>query len=286
MKTSIIDLKKLEEQKKSNLRTDILLVFAVIGLILISGCLEVPREEKWGIYVLDLSTGGVELIYSSNKQIGGLNLDSYGARLAFSKKNGTEMLDTSSEIFTIDTDGMNLKRLTNNNYFDAYPSFSPDSSKIVFISKRNATLDLYVMNSNGDEQQKLYDSGGHDSDVNWGSSEIIVFTRNHQIWSLHSDGTDPKQITDPLNAGQWGTANLPIGDYDPRLSPDDTKIVFERLEDPDTRHGGYNLFIINVNGTGETRLTNNFYTLGLPSWSHSGDKIVYIASVINDVGVF
>jgi len=36
-------------------------------------------------------------------------------------------------------------------------------------------------------------------------------------------------VTYPADAGRWGTANLPVGDYDPRLSPDAERIAFERL---------------------------------------------------------
>ena len=271
-------------------------ISAILGIALICGCSdrpeppdpvnEVPREDVWGIYDLDLAAGTVGLIYSSSNEIGGINLDNSGTTLAFSMKSGTDIIDTTSEIYAIGTDGMNLRRLTDNDYYDAYPSFSSDDSNIVFISKRNGTLALYVMNADGSEQQELYDSGGHDADVNWGNGELIVFTRNHQIWILHSDGTNPQQITDPPNAGQWGSANLPIGDYDPRLSPDDSLVVFERLEDPDMPNGGYNLFVINIEGTDETRLTNNYYTQGLPGWSHLGDRIVYIVSAIDNVGKF
>lgn len=282
--------------KGTKCRTYIICVLAIVGMILINGCTMqteptepkkvVPHIERWGIYYLDLSTELVELIYSTDKEISGISLDHTGERLAFSLKGSAEILDASSEIYTIHTDGAKLQRLTNNNYFDAYPSFSLDGSKIVFLSKRNSTLSLYVMNIDGDKQQKLYDSGGHDADVNWGRCGLIVFTQNHQIWSLESDGTEPKQITDPPNTGQWGSANLPIGDYDPRLSPDCSKVLFARLEDPNTTHGGYNLFVINVDGTEETRLTNNGYTQGMPSWSHSGDKIVYVVAAINNQGKF
>jgi len=230
---------------------------------------KVPQQEEWGIYSLDLATGSVELIYSTTNATGGLAMNPDGTSLAFSLKGSIESLDTTSEIYTMDTDGTDLKRLTRNNYFDARPWFSPNGSQIVFLSMRNETLDLYVMNSDGSEQHRLYDSGGHDSDVCWGSGDIIVFTRNHQIWALESDGTKPRQITDPPNAGQWGLASLPTGDYDPRLSPDGSRIVFERLENPDTTHGEYDLFLVNTDGTGEMRLTDSGYAQGMASWSPS-----------------
>jgi len=274
-----------------SIRRSGLLLLAVFAISFFGGCssepaLVVPRQENWGIYFLDLTTKRVELIYSDSKQISGLDLDTTGNRLAFSLREGAAVLDTSSEIYSIAADGTGLRRLTDNDYFDAYPSFSPDGSKIVFLSKRNGTLDLYIMDAGGSTQRRLYDSGEHDGDVNWGRNGYIVFTRTHQIWLLDPDGTNPRQVTNPPDAGQWGSANLPIGDYDPRLHPDGSRIVFERLEDPNKPHGGYNLFVVNIDGTGENRLTDNGYTQGMPSWSHSGGSIVYVVSAIEGIGQF
>ena len=44
----------------------------------------VPRNDTWGIYGLDLSTGDVELFYSSVSKISGLQLSPAGDRFAFS----------------------------------------------------------------------------------------------------------------------------------------------------------------------------------------------------------
>ena len=84
----------------------------------------------------------------------------------------------------------------------------------------------------------------------------------------------------------WGNANLPFGDYDPRLSPDGSKLVFERLLNDSSIHGNYDIFIVNSDGTGETRLTYTGYSQGLASWSHSGDKIVYIVAAIGTEGKY
>jgi len=271
------------------------LLKALLGLSLVvgAGCREdpagpeqrtVPQQERWGIYRLELATGDVELIHATELAVSGLALDPAGTRLAFAMKAGPAALDTSSEIYSIGTDGTGERRLTNNTYFDAYPSFSPDGSKVIFLSKRNGTLDLYVMNVDGSDQLLLYDSGGHDADVDWGRNGDIVFTRDHQIWLLPQDGTGPRQVTAPADAGRWGSANLPVGDYDPRLSPDCTRIVFERLEDPERPHGGYDIFLVHVDGTGERRLTDNGYAQGLASWSDSGDRIVYTVAAIDGQG--
>jgi Tol biopolymer transport system component len=244
----------------------------------------VPHEGEWGIYSMDLSTDSTRLIYSGPENISGLRLNGNGTKFVFSKTTGSAG-DNLEEICTMNLDGSNLKQLTDNFYIDIYPAWSPDGSRIVFLSWRDTTLDIYVMDADGSNQEKLYDSGGNDADIDWVGSRIC-FTRNSQIWIMDDDGQNAARVTDPPNAGQWGYTNLPYGDYDPRLSPDGTKIVFERLFDDASFNGNYDFYVVNTDGSGETALTHNGYTQGLSSWSHSGNKLVYIVSAIADQGKY
>ncbi len=250
----------------------------------------VPHEGQWGIYALNLASQDVALLYSAADEIAGINLSNSGSHLTFSQKiqSGVE-IDTTSEIYKLDINGDEPIRLTNNYYFDSYPSFSPDDTHIVFLSMRSSTLDLYLMDSSGANQQLLYNSGGHDADADWGSAGRIAFTRDFQIWSMESNGTDALQVTNPENAGVWGIANLPIGDYDPRLSPDGSLIAFERMVDVSYLYGGYDIYVISIDGSGETGYTDNGsqgYAQGFANWSHSGDRLVYILSAIELEGKY
>ena|GEM_PF-867312 len=262
----------------------------VLSVLLFFGCGKgprvVPHEGTYGIYVLNLGTEDVRLVYSTPRgiQTSSLRLDASGSRLLFAQKVDGDS-NEHFELCTVGTDGSGFRRLTNNSYWDVYPAWSSDNTRIAFLSFRHSDLDIYVMNADGTGDTLLYDSGSHDGDVDWVGSSI-VFTSGFRIWRMHDDGTSAAPVTDPENAGQWGNANLPIGDYDPKLSPDGTKVVFERLEDPSTTHGRYNLFIVDTSGAGETRLTSNGYAQGLPSWSHSGTRLVYVVAAIEEGGAY
>ncbi|MFC2063102.1 hypothetical protein ACFLS8_04080 [Chloroflexota bacterium] len=245
---------------------------------------EVPRTESWGIYALDLTTETVELLHSSASKLEFLTLNNAGDTLAFSQQfagNANE----NEEICAFKIDGGVFRRITDNNLFDIYPVWSPDSTRLAFLSWRDKDLDIYVMGKDGSNQRKLYDSGGHDADIDWAGSSI-AFTSGSQIWIMQDDGTTPVRITDPPNAGVWGNANLPFGDYDPRLSPDGRQIAFERLEDDTSPHGNYNIFLVNADGSGETRLTDNGYSQGIVSWSHSGTRLVFVVAGIGSEGKY
>jgi TolB protein len=260
-------------------------------MVTLAGCTDnepehkvVPHEYKWGIYSLDLTTEEVELVYGSPDQISQLSLNNTGDTFAFTQQFDGDT-NAHEEICTIRVDGSHFRRLTRNGFLDTYPAWSPDGSRLAYLSFPEEDLDIYVMQSDGTDNTKLYDSGSHDADIHW-VGDSIAFTAFSRIWVINDDGTRPAQVTEPPRAGQWGNANLPFGDYDPRISPDGQKIVFERLEADDSPHGNYNIFLINVDGSGEVRLTTSGYSQGFASWSRSGDMMVYIVAAVDNEGKY
>ena len=66
------------------------------------------------------------------------------ARIAFvSDRNG------NFEIYVMDANGKNQRRLTNNRHSDGSPSWSPDGRRIVFESNRDGNREIYVMDADG-----------------------------------------------------------------------------------------------------------------------------------------
>lgn len=230
-----------------------------------------------------MATQDIRLVYSSPTTIQSpaLRLDNGGDSLLFAAGD----TEASMEIYSISTDGNNLERLTDNEYFDVYPVWSPDGTRVAFLTRRDKDLDIYLMGADGADNRKLYDSGFNDADIDW-VGEAIVFTSQFSIWKMNADGTDPTQVTFLPGRGEWGNANLPKGDYDPRLRPDGKKIVFERMEDTSQPNGSYNFFTVNMDGSGQTQLTDNGYAQGIANWSHTGDRLVYVVAAINGAGKY
>ena len=273
-----------------------LLSMVLLSLAVGSGCGEsgtepeeeraVPKEGRYGIYSLDLSTQDVSLIYSSSSTIftSSLSLNSRGDTLAFAQAVDCAQ-DECTEIVVVGVNGGGFRRVTSNQVWDTYPVWSPDDSQIAFLSWRDTDLDIYVIDADGTAMSMLFDSGSHDADIHW-AGDRIVFTTGCRIWSMDPDGTSPLALTDPPRACEWGAANLPFGDYDPRLSADGENVVFERLEDDSSPHGNYNLFRMASDGSGEARLTTTGYSQGLGSWSYSGNQIVFTVSAIDGAGKY
>jgi Tol biopolymer transport system component len=243
-----------------------------------------PGEYRWGIYAMDLDGREATLLYGAETTISNIRLNHAGDALAFSMNIGEESLN-GGEIFTLDLRSRRLERLTDNGFLDAYPVWSPDDGRIAYLSWPDATLDIYVMEKTGGGHRLLYDSGFHDGDIDW-AGDTIAFTRNSRIWIMDSDGTNARAVTDPPRAGETGKANLPFGDYDPRISPDGKTVLFERMERDDSPHGNYDFYIANLDGSGIARITQTGYTQGLANWSPSGAEFLFIVTAINGEGKY
>ncbi len=240
--------------------------------------------EKWGIYELDLHSDEVNLLYGTDDEISGLSSDLTGNQLVFSRGvDGSEYEKT--EIFRLDLSTLQATRLTQNENWDLYPVWSPDGSRIAFLSWREVTLDIYIMDTDGKNQNLLYDSGFHDADLDW-VGNTIAFTSQDRIWTMDEDGGNPKPLTEHPRAGEWGAANLPFGDYDPRISPDGTQIVFSRLVADELIHGNYDLYIIEADGSNIRNLTDTGYSQGLSSWSPNGEELLFILSAKGSQGIY
>ena len=72
-----------------------------------------------------------------------------------------------SEIYSMDIDGSNLRRLTNNEALDGDPRWSPDSRQILFDSDRSGNSDIFVMNALGSNVTPLTDAEGTDFTPDW-----------------------------------------------------------------------------------------------------------------------
>src|SRR5574338_1620350 len=66
------------------------------------------------------------------------------------------------DIYTVDRDGSNLRRLTNYDVYTAEGTLSPDGTTIVFTSLKDGDLDIYTMNVDGSAVRRLTTAVGYD----------------------------------------------------------------------------------------------------------------------------
>jgi Tol biopolymer transport system component len=195
---------------------------------------------------------------------------------------------TTAEIFIVNADGSGLTRLTNDagaNIPDNSPTWSPDGHKIAWQRTPigSSFPDIYIMDSvdansdgNGDNRLQITNfapSNNSAGKPSWSPDGTkIAFARSfaggsQQIATMNIDGTN--QIPVP-------TATGPNADDDAAWSPDGNKIAFRR-----NVNGTHQVLVVNVNGSGETVLTNDQGSSQRePAWSPDGAKIAFSSDKI------
>lgn len=72
-----------------------------------------------------------------------------------------------ADISRVNSDGSGRTRLTDSPTSDISADWSPDGSRIVFVSDRDGNLEIYTMNSDGSDPARLTDSPLQDRDPAW-----------------------------------------------------------------------------------------------------------------------
>ena len=92
-----------------------------------------------------------------------------GAKIAFASISDFHGLDPPYlwEIYVMNADGSGVVRLTNNPASDIQPTWSPDSTRIAFVSDRDGSVEVYVMNADGSNQVNLTNNPADDFDPDW-----------------------------------------------------------------------------------------------------------------------
>ncbi len=119
-----------------------------------------------------------------------------GTRLAFASKR-----DGNWEIYTMDRDGGNLARLTNDPADDTNPAWAPDGSRIAFVSTRDGYAEIYVMSITGGQATNISNapySSEHGPTWSPDGSRLAFYSDRDGGWNIHvmaSDGSDVIRLT-------------------------------------------------------------------------------------------
>jgi TolB protein len=178
-----------------------------------------------------------------------------------SRLTGRIVFDTFQDIWSINADGTDLRRLTHSPWPEFDPSLSPDGRFIAYRSEPNEYPELWLMNADGMEQHRLTQDGGF---PDWSPDGSML---------AYAPGGGPSGRSGiaVMNADGSGQRRLPHTDYGEywSWSPDGTRIAFNS-----NLSGEPLMYIVDVDGSRQVDLSGVGQG-GQVAWSPDGRSILF-----------
>lgn len=174
----------------------------------------------------------------------------------------------SKEVYRIDFDGYNLKKLTRDNTVNLSPAWSPDGKWIVYTSYAAHNPDLIMIDSSGGKRQTLHRLPGLNAAPSWSPdmqkiAMVLSRDQNSEIYLLKKN-RDLQRLTRHFNI-----------DTSPTWSPDGKKIAFTSDR---SGTGAPQIYIMDAEKGDRGKVTRISFGSSYndnPSWSPDGDRIAY-----------
>jgi uncharacterized protein YjdB len=139
-----------------------------------------------------------------------------------------------------------LARVTADTAVATDPAFSPDGSRIAFVSPRDGNAEIYVMNADGTGATRVTNDPQADGRPSFTpDGQAIVFHSSRpagkqQVWSVNTDGSNLTQLTrDSVN-------------FAPTVSPDGQTIAYVSARDRQ-----YDIWLMGRDGSNQRQFTRS-----------------------------
>lgn len=229
-----------------------------------SAMLYKPKLKMRNVDLLmhDLSSGQTTVISDEPGTNSGSTFHPDGDSLFFTNTRKTGHPD----IFRYYFSGKKATKITDGplGAMNVEPNVSPNGRRILFSSDRSGGHPMvYVMDVNGTNVSRLTFAGRYNSTPVWSpDGKLIVFAGQENdhfdLFLMNADGTNMIRLTSAPKRGSSKLAN----NEDPSFSPDGRHIVFRS-----NRTGSYQIYLVNLDGSVERRLTFDNFNYEKPVWS-------------------
>jgi len=219
--------------------------------------------------------------------------------------------DGTPNIFAMDAEGRQVRNLTRGAAASHRPVWSWEGTRIAFTGERDGKSAIYMMNADGSDPHRVSEGPADDNPAWSPDGRQICFDRAGDVWVVASAGGGSRRLAEGLEcswdaggrilfarpqgnvreiyrmnadgsgesggglrldgAGIANVTNNARGNGTPMISRDGSRIVFNSNRD----RFGFGIFVMNADGSAQTRITARRVFDMQPSWSPDGRWVVF-----------
>ncbi|TCD06904.1 Tol-Pal system protein TolB [Erythrobacteraceae bacterium CFH 75059] len=187
----------------------------------------------------------------------------FDSRIAYIAETGPKD-NRVKRLAIMDSDGANHRFITNGRSTALTPRFSPDYSKLLYLSYVDGNPRIYVYDVGTGTQRLVVENRNPTIAPRWSpDGRYIMFSMavagNTDIYRVPAAGGPVERLTDAPGIDVGGS-----------YSPDGRSIVFES-----DRSGSQQIYIMNADGSNQRRISFHGGRAATPEWSPRGDQIAF-----------
>jgi TolB protein len=165
------------------------------------------------------------------------------------------------ELHIANRDGSDDQRLTDNNNSDIQAAWSPDGTKIVYVSDRDGAIQhIFVQDIASGEVTQLSSGDGWDFQPVWSldgkqilfiSDRSLVLEKGEmELYLINADGTNEQRFTEDMEFKG-----------DPTYSPDGKQVAYMSNEE-----GSWQIYVMDSDGSNVRRIAEGDANYMYPAW--------------------
>ncbi len=183
--------------------------------------------------------------------------------------NNEVVYEHENDIYVVNLNDGNVRRLTNDDFDNTEPVWSPDGNAIAFSTDREeGDPEIFVMDGNGGNLTNVTNNPGFDGQPAWSRNNQIAFasnrTGNNDIFVMGADGSNPVNLT----------ADQASQDNDPSWNRDSNAIAFVTNRDG----GDLEIYVMDAYGGYHRPVTSGGSSAPNrhPTWTSEG-RILFVS---------
>ncbi len=272
-------------------------------IAILVACLWLATSPLWGKIAFYSTRDGNSEIYTMHSDGSGQtrltfnatrdNAPSWspnGRQIAFHSSrhddNDPHTAEENTEIYVMDADGGNQRRLTHYTGLDTCPDWHPDGSQIAFTSTRDGNFNIYVMDTDGSNVKQVTDLK-FAARPRWSpDGKRIAFEgymggNQRNIYVINANGTAPFRVSKPRPK-----AHMFLGDW----SPDGKQVLYKETVNANLANSFAVIATLNLVGQRKVKHWDRLLVPRMPfqttTFSADGKSILFAGKKDNDWNIY